>query len=180
MTTEYKIIDNSSSPGPLGFIGLGLAASMLGLQGLGCFSDSLIVISMSIFMGGFAQLIAGVQFWKKGDTFSSTAFTSFGFFWFSFAYVLISPFGIEVASSKSIACYLILWSIYSFFMLLGTFKIRNKLLIIMFLFLVLTFLFTGLANLGFQLSVLPAIVTFSLGIISIYISISMIFKSLDS
>ena len=178
MINEYNIIDNTSSPGPLGFIGLGLSASLLGLQGMGFFSDNLVIISMAIFLGGFSQLIAGIQFWKKGDLFSSTAFTSFGLYWLSYAYILIAPFGIEIASSKSIAWYLIFWSLYACGMCIGTLKIKGVAIKLLFLLLTLTFLLTGLSNLGIQLSVLPALVTLSLGLVSMYISIASILNSL--
>ena len=178
MINEYNIKDNTSSPGPLGFIGLGLSASLLGLQGIGFFSDSLVVISMAIFLGGFAQLIAGIQFWRKGDLFSSTAFTSFGLYWFSFAYILIAPFGIEIASSKSVSWYLIFWALYAFGMCLGTLKMKGITIKCLFILLTLTFLLTGLANIGIQLSVLPALITLSLGLVSMYIAIASILNSL--
>ncbi len=178
MDNKHYIIDGTGLSTPLGFIGLGLAASILGLQGFGLFSDFLVVVSMSIFLGGIAQFVAGIQLWKKGDTFSSTAFTSFGLFWLSFAYILIAPFGTEVASSKSIAWYLIFWGVYAFGMFIGTIKIKMKSLIILFAFLVLTFLLTGFANFGIQLSILPALATLCLGITSIYISLALILETL--
>ncbi|NOQ48040.1 MAG: hypothetical protein GQ576_02685 [Methanococcoides sp.] len=48
-------------------MGLGLATTMLGLMGSEFFADATMVASMSIFLGGFAQVFAGIQGWKIGD-----------------------------------------------------------------------------------------------------------------
>jgi len=42
------------------------------------------ILAMGIFYGGLAQIIAGVLEYKKGNTFGTTAFTSYGLFWLSF------------------------------------------------------------------------------------------------
>ena len=41
--------------------------------------------------GGFAQVIAGVMEFKKGNTFGTTAFTSYGFFWLTLVFLLLAP-----------------------------------------------------------------------------------------
>lgn len=66
---EFRIIDKTADHAPLGFMGLGLAATMLGLMGSGFFVDATMVVSMSIFLGGFAQVFAGIEAGRK-ETFS--------------------------------------------------------------------------------------------------------------
>jgi uncharacterized protein len=63
-----SIVDNTADSAPLGLMGLGLAATMLGLMGSEFFADATMVVSMSIFLGGFAQVFAGIQGWKKEIT----------------------------------------------------------------------------------------------------------------
>ena len=46
---------------------------------------------MAIFYGGLAQVIVGLMEWKKNNTFGMLTFGSFGFFWISFATILVLP-----------------------------------------------------------------------------------------
>ena len=41
--------------------------------------------------GGLGQVIAGVMEWKKRNTFGTLAFTSYGLFWISLAFMLLLP-----------------------------------------------------------------------------------------
>ena len=178
MSDDIKIFDQTSSPGPLGFIGLGLPSVILGLQGLGIIEEPLSVISMAIFLGGFAQLFAGLQFWKKGDTFSAVAFTTFALFWFSFAWILIAPFGAAPLSGISSAVYLILWGIYAVVMTAAAVKTGVKSVIATFVFLDLTFILTGLSA---AFPALPAgagaVAAVILGICAMYTGLAMVLES---
>ena len=49
------------------------------------------ILSMGIFYGGIAQVIAGILEWKKGNTFGATAFTSYGLFWLSLVAIVLIP-----------------------------------------------------------------------------------------
>ena len=48
---------------------------------LGCLEISAVIMAMGIFYGGIAQVIAGCMEFKKGNTFGTIAFTSYGLFW---------------------------------------------------------------------------------------------------
>src|SRR5438046_9921112 len=39
------------------------------------------ILAMGICYGGAAQIFAGIMEWRKGNTFSTTAFLSYGLFW---------------------------------------------------------------------------------------------------
>ncbi|MDV0447859.1 Succinate-acetate/proton symporter SatP [Methanosarcinaceae archaeon Ag5] len=170
----FRLFDTTANSAVLGFAGLALAAVMLGLQGIGLFGDALVVISMSIFIGGFAQVFAGIQLWWKGNNFAGTAFTAFGLFWFSFAYILIAPFGALIAGASSMAWFLLFWGIFATGLTLGTLKLGSKILIVVFVLLDLTFFLTAISFFGVNLSILPGIITLLLGLASLYASLGTI------
>jgi len=105
------IIDKTANAAPLGFTGLGLAAVLLSLSYIGVYPVESMIVSMAIFLGGFAQVFAGIMSWKKGDVFAGTAFSAFGLFWFSLAGLLIMPAigWAETSSGIAIAAYLAIW-----------------------------------------------------------------------
>ncbi len=52
---------------------------------------SAVILSTGIFMGGLAQIMAGAMEWKKGNTFGTTAFTSYGMFWLILVGIILFP-----------------------------------------------------------------------------------------
>lgn len=178
---EFRITDKTADHAPLGFMGLGLAATMLGLMGSGFFADATMVVSMSIFLGGFAQVFAGAQGWKKGDVFGATAFSAFGLFWFSFAFILMST-GLAggvlgAASATSVGFYLLIWGMVSLVLLLVTFKIGVKAIIVVFITLTLTFLLNAAANFGIGVGPLAGYMTLLLGLSAMYTSLALVANS---
>ena len=139
------IRDKTANPTPLGFTGLGLSAVLLSLSYIGLYPVDSMIVSMSIFLGGFAQVFAGIMAWKKGSVFGGTAFCAFGLFWFSFAGLLLLPGTglVEAPDPISVAAYLFIWGIYTFVMLIATLKSDSK--AIMFIFVTLFLLFILLA-----------------------------------
>ncbi|MGB9927194.1 MAG: acetate uptake transporter [Methanosarcina sp.] len=139
------IRDKTANPTPLGFTGLGLSAVLLSLSYIGLYPVDSMIVSMSIFLGGFAQVFAGIMAWKKGSVFGGTAFCAFGLFWFSFAGLLLLPGTglVEAPDPISVASYLFIWGIYTFVMLIATLKSDSK--AIMFIFVTLFLLFILLA-----------------------------------
>ncbi|MEA3458811.1 MAG: acetate uptake transporter, partial [Candidatus Thermoplasmatota archaeon] len=85
---EKSILAN---PAPLGLMGFGMTTVLLNLHNAGVFGLGTMILAMGIFYGGFAQIIAGILEFKKGNTFGVTAFTSFGLFWISLVFLLILP-----------------------------------------------------------------------------------------
>ena len=86
MESERRIIteeDITSNPAPLGLMGFGMTTVLLNFHNAGFFELGAMILGMGIFYGGLAQVIAGIMEWKKGNTFGTTAFTSYGFFWLS-------------------------------------------------------------------------------------------------
>ena len=82
--------------------------------------------------------------WKKKNTFGTTAFTSYGLFWMSFAALLIIP-ALGLASAPEGAAmgwYLFMWGLFTAVMLIATLRINRT----------LQFVFGSLALLFFLLS----------------------------
>ncbi|MDV0445411.1 Succinate-acetate/proton symporter SatP [Methanimicrococcus sp. At1] len=141
-----KIADTTGNPGALGLTGFSLATLTLSFHNMGIVPENLTVIAMAIFVGGLAQLLAGMMAWKKGNTFETVAFTGFGVFWLSFAYILITPFGAAGAGDLALGLYLTLWGVFGLGLFFGTLKMGVKALIVVFALLVLTFFVTAASH----------------------------------
>lgn len=146
MVTDIK--DKTANPTPLGFTGLGLSAVLLSLSYIGLYPVDSMIVSMAIFLGGFAQVFAGLMAWKKGSVFGGTAFCAFGLFWFSLAGLILMPAIGWIAGPEPIAlaAYLFLWGVYTFFMLIATLKLGSKAITFVFVTLFLLFILLAIVN----------------------------------
>ena len=137
-----SIKDTTSNPAALGLIAFGMTTVLLNLHNAGIFTLGTMILAMGIFYGGIAQVIAGIMEWKKGNTFGTTAFTSYGLFWLSFVGLLVMPLmGIEMPNETgAIVAYLIMWGLFTGLMYIGTLKINRALQVIFFSLTVLFFL----------------------------------------
>jgi uncharacterized protein len=79
-TQTMVLQDNTANPAPLGLIGFGMTTILLNLANAGIVPLTSVVLGMGIFVGGIAQIIAGIMEWKKNNTFGTTAFTAYGAF----------------------------------------------------------------------------------------------------
>lgn len=136
--------DTTSNPAPLGLCAFGLTTVLLNLANAGIYPLDAMILAMGIFYGGAAQIIAGIMEWKKGNTFATTAFTSYGFFWLSLAGILTLPsMGLGAAPSDiAMAAYLAMWGGFTGILFIGTLKLSRALQAV---FLTLTVLFFLLA-----------------------------------
>lgn len=137
---------NIANPAPLGLLGFAMTTLLLNLHNAGFIPLSIVIISMGFALGGAAQIIAGVMEFKKNNTFGATAFTAYGFFWWSLIIIWINPFtGIAKADPMSMGFYLGLWCIFSGFMFIGTLK-HNRATQVVFGSLTLLFFLLAAAN----------------------------------
>ncbi len=145
--TQTRILDTTANPAPLGLLCFGMTTVLLNLANSGLVSLSVMIMSMGIFLGGLAQVIAGVLESKKNNTFGFTAFTSYGFFWISLVCIWILPKTgyAPPADETSMGYYLTVWGIYSFAMFIGTFKL-NRGLQVVFGSLVVLFILLAVAD----------------------------------
>jgi uncharacterized protein len=148
MSEPTQIKDTTGNPAPLGLLGFGMTTVLLNLHNAGFFELNAMILAMGICYGGSAQIIAGMMEWKKGNTFATTAFISYGFFWLSLVALIVLPklnfivTPIAAADDKAMGAYLALWGIFTAVMFVGTFRLSCAL---KFVFGTLTILFFLLA-----------------------------------
>lgn len=143
--TQVKNLDLTANPAPLGLLGFGMTTVLLNLHNAGFFALGSMILAMGIFYGGLAQIIAGIEEWKKNNTFGATAFTSYGLFWMTLVALLILPkMGLADPTTKdAMAAYLFMWGIFTAVMFIGTLKANRA----------LQFVFASLAILFFLLAI---------------------------
>jgi uncharacterized protein len=144
-----SIKDNTGNPAPLGLLGFGMTTVLLNLHNAGLYELNSMIIGMGIFVGGIAQIIAGIQEWKKNNTFGATAFTAYGSFWISLVTIWLIPRTAMGAGLKpdeiSMGWYLLLWGIFTAFMFVGTLRL-NRALQMVFGTLVILFLLLAIGD----------------------------------
>ncbi len=145
-TTSHVTVlkDSTANPAPLGLCAFGMTTVLLNFHNAGFFEMNSMILGMGIFYGGLAQVIAGVLESKKGNTFGTTAFTSYGFFWLSLVALIVMPkLGwVEAASKSAMAAYLAVWGVFTLVLFVGTLRSSKA----------LQFIFGSLALLFFLLA----------------------------
>jgi uncharacterized protein len=142
-----QIKDTTGNPAPLGLLGFGMTTVLLNFHNAGFYELNSMILAMGICYGGIAQVIAGIMEWKKGNTFATTAFVSYGFFWLSFVTLVLLPKifpnnVVVVTNESAVATYLSIWGLFTAVMFLGTFRLNRALQVV---FGTLTILFFLLA-----------------------------------
>lgn len=165
--------EKRANPAPLGLLGFGITTILLNfIHNARLNPVDGVILGMGIFYGGIAQIIAGVLEYKKGNTFGTVAFTSYGLFWLSFvalnwlgttavAQAGIWPFSSDgitlptyntpwLISQEAFMAYFLMWGIFTFAMFFGTLKTNRA----------LQFVFMSLAILFFLLAIRSAILAY--------------------
>ena len=106
------------------------------------------VLAMGLAYGGLAQIIAGVMEYKKGNTFGTTAFASYGFFWWSLVILLVLPNttifnGISAPTDTAMAAYFFMWGLFTLSMFFGTLETNRALQFVFMSLAILFFLLTA-------------------------------------
>lgn len=146
--------EKTANPAPLGLLGFGLTTVLLNFAYNAKLSPvDTMILAMGLAYGGVAQIIAGSMEFKKGNTFGTVAFTSYGLFWWSFVILLLLPefSSTPGSSSLTLGAYFFMWGLFTFGMFFATLK-KNRALQLVFMSLtILFFLLTireGLVNLN--------------------------------
>ncbi len=140
--TQLK--DTTGNPAPLGLLGFGMTTVLLNLHNAGFYELNSMILAMGICYGGAAQVIAGIMEWRKGNTFATTAFLSYGLFWLSLVtLIILAKLGWGAPSNDTaMAAYLAMWGLFTAVMFVGTLRLNRALQIV---FATLTVLFFLLA-----------------------------------
>jgi hypothetical protein len=142
-STTLLVKDATANPAPLGLLGFGMTTVLLNLHNAGCFELNSMILAMGLCYGGAAQIIAGMMEWKKGNTFATTAFISYGFFWVSLVVLILLPKlvpTVAATNETALASYLTLWGVFTTVMFVGTFRLSRALQVVFGTLTVLFFL----------------------------------------
>lgn len=138
-----------ANPAPLGLMGFGMTTILLNLHNAGFYPLDSMILAMGLAYGGLAQVIAGIMEYKRGNTFGTVAFSSYGLFWWSLVILLILPNSviyypqITKASNEAMAAYFFMWGLFTFIMFFGTLKANRAVQFVFMSLAVLFFLLTA-------------------------------------
>lgn len=144
-TKNVRVIN--ADPSALGLFGLAMVTLVASSQKLGLTSGLSFVIPWALFLGAFAQLFACINDSKRNNTFGTTAFGAYAFFWMSMAtswMIKMGVFGDKLAMDvdpKQLGFAFLGYLIFSIFMTIGAME-THKVLFTIFFFI--DFLFLGL------------------------------------
>lgn len=141
-----------ADPGPLGLAGFALTTFLLSLFNANLVGDKAleaVVLPVALFYGGLAQLLAGMLEFRKGNTFGTLAFTSYGAFWLSFAaYVqFVAPKLPAADAHTATGLFLLAWTVFTAYMWLASLR-TNGVVAAVFTALLLTFVLLAVGALG--------------------------------
>ena len=145
-----------ANPAPLGLSAFALTTFVLSASNAQFLFSGIppvtgaIALGLAAFYGGTVQLIAGIQEFKRNNTFAATAFCSYGGFWLAVAFSLAPLFAgknlVDLAgaggatdAAHGVGIFLLGWTIFTGLMFLGTLRSTLALMAVFF-FLFLTFL----------------------------------------
>jgi hypothetical protein len=142
-----------ANPAPLGLSAFALTTFVLSLINVrtnGVTTPN-ITVGLALFYGGLVQLLAGMWEFATGNTFGATAFSSYGGFWLSYAFIISpwaqieSAYTDETELAHAIGFYLFAWFIFTFIMLIAS--LRSSIALTgVFAFLSITFMLLGIAE----------------------------------
>jgi hypothetical protein len=177
------LMDQTANPAPLGLCAFGTTTILLSLWNAGLIGITSPIFAMAIFYGGLAQIIAGLMEWKKNNNFGFLTFVSFGFFWMTFAGVLMLPaLGLAKAPGPAdLAAFLAVWGIVAFGLLICTLNMHRSLQVtVLAVFLTIVLLVaaelteSGLVKLGAGLMGILA------GALAIYIGLGQVINEVHN
>src|SRR5881275_1813516 len=121
-----QIKDTTGNPAPLGLLGFGMTTVLLNLHNAGFYELNSMILAMGICYGGAAQIFAGIMEWRKGNTFATTAFLSYGLFWFSLVtLIILAKLGLASPSNDTaMAAYLAMWGLFTAVIFIVTLRLH--------------------------------------------------------
>lgn len=153
-TSEAVVTKAAANPAPLGLAGFGLTTIVLSAINAGLLPHEAVpvVVPLAFAYGGVAQIIAGILEFRTGNTFGMVAFTSYGLFWWWFAFLqwTIGAGWLKAPPASAVAITLLAWGIFTFLLWIVTFR-SNKAVWSIFLLLWITFFMLALGDFGYSL-----------------------------
>lgn len=162
-----------ANPAPLGLMGFGMTTVLLNIHNAGFFPMDSMILAMGIFYGGISQIIAGILCYKRGDTFGTTAFISYGFFWLTLVGLILMPkMGVAASPAGFMGWYLLLWGLFTAGLFVGSLRYPRAKQIV---FASLTALFFLLAARDFSGSAVIGVIA---GYVGIFCGLSAMYFSM--
>jgi uncharacterized protein len=141
------LTDTTANPAPFGFMAFGLATLLFTLHNAGLFELNAMIFAMAIFCGGFAQVFVCWMEWKKGNTFGTIAFGSYGLFWLTIAGLILMPKFTFIAGAADLATsgtamgwFFLCWLLFTVVLLVGSLRIHRAMQFALFMLSVLILL----------------------------------------
>jgi len=144
-----------ANPAPLGLAGFALTTLLLSSINAGLLkadgpSLTAVVVPFAFAYGGVAQIIAGLFEFRNNNTFGAVAFTSYGLFWWWYAFLFwtVGAGWLKAPSPTAVGVALMLWGVFTLGMWISTFR-SNRATWSVFLLLWVTFFLLAAGDLGF-------------------------------
>jgi succinate-acetate transporter protein len=144
------VTEKIANPAALGLACFALTTFLLSVLDAGLASKELLglVVSCALIYGGTVQIIAGVLDTRVGSTFGGTAFSSYGGFWICLGLAFLLEFlGVWVLTQDAIGIFLLAWTLFTFYMWMGSFRL-NWALASTFTLLLVTFILLDIGHLA--------------------------------
>ena len=140
-----QLRDTTANPAPLGLLGFGMTTVLLNLHNAGLYELNSMILAMGLCYGGAAQIVAGIMEWRKGNTFATTAFLSYGLFWLSLVtLIILAKLGWGTPTNDTaMAAYFFMWGLFTAVMFVATMRLNVALQVV---FGSLTILFFSLLS----------------------------------
>lgn len=139
-----------ANPPAVGLAGFGLTTLILQLHNLGLVGLGP-VIWLGLIFGGLAQLVAGFQEMKTGNTFGYCAFTSYGAFWIALALLFLGGrFDVFPASHTDVGWFLVAWTLFTAILWVASWRIHGA-MAVTFTLLLAGFVLLDLGHFGFPI-----------------------------
>src|SRR5580692_9592928 len=139
-----------ANPAPLGLAGFGLTTVVLSSINAGLLPGDTpnliaVVVPLAFAFGGVGQIIAGVLEYKNNNTFGTVAFTSYGLFWWWWAFLQWTAGAgwIKPPAGNAVGLTLLMWGVFTLYMWIPTFRINVALWSIFGLLWITFFLLAG-------------------------------------
>ena len=140
-----------ANPGPLGLAAFGLTTIVLSAVNAGLLPHEAVpaIVPLAFAYGGLAQIIAGILEFRTGNTFGMVAFTSYGMFWWWFAFLqwTIGAGWLKAPPPVAGGTILLAWGIFTFLLWIVSFRL-NKAVWSIFLLLWITFFLLAWGDFG--------------------------------
>lgn len=145
--SDVSITAKVANPAPLGLAAFGLTTVLLSAVNAALLPPEAVpaVVPLAFSFGGLAQFIAGLLEFKNGNTFGTVAFTSYGAFWWWYAFLVWTTGAgwLKAPDSRGVGATLLMWGVFTLYMWIPTFRTSFTLWSIFLLLWITFFLLAG-------------------------------------